>query len=193
MIALAQLQKGEASLSRQQLVVTGQAADKAIANRVHDQITQGLAKGYSGRDEITVAAAVQPAPALPPPPPPAAVQCQGALQDTAREGMIRFERASATLTEESFGTLDRLAAVVKNCPDVTIEIEGHTDSEGTPERNKLLSDRRAQSVVEYLTRGGIDARRLVSIGYGDTRPLVPNDSVQNRAKNRRIEFTVKRL
>lgn len=197
LIALAQLQRGEASLSRQQLVVTGQAADRAIAGRVRDQLAQGLAKGYAGRDEITVATVVQaPPPAATPPPAPAvpaaAVQCQNALQDIAREGMIRFERASATLTRESFTTLDQLAVVAKTCPDVTIEIEGHTDSEGTPERNKLLSDRRAQSVVEYLARGGIDAGRLISIGYGDTRPLVPNDTYQNRAKNRRIEFTVKR-
>ena len=105
--------------------------------------------------------------------------------------MIRFERASATLTRESFGTLDKLAAVAKACPNILVEIEGHTDAEGTPERNQRLSDRRAQSIVDYLTRGGVNAQHLVAIGYGETRPLVPNDTAENRAKNRRIEFTVK--
>ncbi len=134
-----------------------------------------------------------PVPAKPVPVPlsPVAIACQTALQSTAREGMIRFERASATLTAESFATLNKLASVVKTCPDVTVEIEGHTDAEGTPERNQALSDRRASSIVDYLLRGGVDAKKLVAIGYGETRPLVPNDTAPNRAKNRRIEFVVK--
>ena len=81
--------------------------------------------------------------------------------------------------------------MARNCPTVAIEIGGHTDSEGTPERNQRLSDRRAQSVYDYLTRKGVEAKKLVAVGYGETRPLVPNDSAENRAKNRRIEFTVK--
>ena len=84
-----------------------------------------------------------------------------------------------------------LASVVKTCAEINVEIEGHTDSEGTPERNQLLSDRRAHAIVEYLQRGGVDQNKLAAIGYGETRPLVPNDTPENRAKNRRIEFTVK--
>lgn len=190
LMALAELQKGEARLVRQQLTVSGQASSPAIVTRVHDQVTQGLAKGYAGRDEITVAVAV----AAPPPQPrldTAQTQCQATLQNTSKEGIIRFERASATLAPESFATLDKLVTAVKNCPNIFVEIEGHTDAEGTPERNKALSDRRAQSVVDYLARGGIDAKQLTALGYGDTRPLVPNDTPDNRAKNRRIEFIAK--
>jgi outer membrane protein OmpA-like peptidoglycan-associated protein len=87
--------------------------------------------------------------------------------------------------------LDKLIAVLKSCADVTVEIEGHTDSEGTPERNQGLSDRRAKSVVDYLERNGVEAKKVTAVGYGETRPLVPNDTPENRAKNRRIEFTVK--
>ena len=206
LISLAELQQGEANLSRQALTVSGQAASATQVSHVQDRLSRSLPKGYTGRDQITVAAAVVPPPVVPspavtpPPPPPkpaapalspVAVACQEALQSAVREGMIRFERASATLTRESFTTLNKLAAVVKTCPEVTVEIEGHTDSEGTPERNQALSDRRAQSVVDYLQRGGVDAKKLVAIGYGETRPLVPNDTAENRAKNRRIEFTVK--
>ena len=77
------------------------------------------------------------------------------------------------------------------CPEASIEIEGHTDAEGTPERNAALSERRAQAVVSYLTSSGIPADRLKAIGYGAARPVAPNDTPGNRAKNRRIEFTVR--
>lgn len=199
---LADLQKGEAQLNRQLLTVSGQAANAALQSRLQERLARGLPKGYSGRNQIVVAVAtaVTPPPAPAPAPParvvapqlsPVATACQNALQSTAREGMIRFERASATLTRESFATLNKLASVVKTCADINVEIEGHTDSEGTPERNQLLSDRRAHAIVEYLQRGGVDQNKLTAIGYGETRPLVPNDTPENRAKNRRIEFTVK--
>ncbi len=210
LVALADLQKGEANLTRQQLTVTGQAANAAQVTRIHDRLATGFPKGYLSREQITVAAAAPPPPAPTPPPPPpppkvsappapppppklsaAEAACQASLQSTVREGMVRFERASATLTRESFSTLDRLAGVLKTCPDVTVEIEGHTDSEGTPERNQGLSDRRAKSVVDYLERNGVQATKVSAVGYGETRPLVPNDTAENRAKNRRIEFTVK--
>ena len=198
LISLADLQKGEANLVRQRLSVSGQAVSAAQVTRVQDRLSRTLPQGYSGTEQITVASAAAPpgaappaAPTSPPPLSAVAVACQTALISTAREGMLRFERASANLTRESFPTLNKLATVVKTCPDVTVEIEGHTDSEGTPERNQSLSDRRAQAVVAYLLRGGVDTAKLAAVGYGETRPLVPNDTPENRAKNRRIEFIVK--
>jgi OmpA-OmpF porin, OOP family len=196
LVSLAELKQGTATLVRQDLAVTGEAADQAVIGRVRERLGRDLAKGYSGREQITVAAAaVKPASAAPPVAAPArpdpAQACQAALQATAREGIIRFERASATLTRDSFATLDKLVAASRTCPELAIEIEGHTDAEGAPDRNQRLSDRRAQSVVDYLTRGGIDPKRLAAVGYGETRPIVPNDTAENRAKNRRIEFTVK--
>lgn len=205
LVALADLKEGSATLVRQELSVTGEAADQATVSRVKERLARDLAKGYTGRDQIKVAvlAPVSPPPATPPaatpaPPPPATPRldtaqaaCQGSLQATAREGIIRFERASAVLTRESFPTLDRLASAARTCGSVVIEIEGHTNSEGVPERNQRLSDRRAQSVVDYLSKAGVDPQQLNAIGYGEARPLVPNDTADNRAKNRRIEFTVK--
>ena len=74
---------------------------------------------------------------------------------------------------------------------VRIEIEGHTDAEGTPERNARLADRRARAVADYLVKAGVEAGKLVAVGYGETRPVAPNDTPENRARNRRIEFTVR--
>ena len=118
-------------------------------------------------------------------------KCQRAMREVARTGVIRFERASAELDRVSHQTLKHLAQAANACPQLNIEIEGHTDAEGTPERNQRLSDRRAKAVSDYLIEAGVDSNRLSPVGYGETRPVAPNDTAENRAKNRRIEFSVK--
>jgi outer membrane protein OmpA-like peptidoglycan-associated protein len=77
---------------------------------------------------------------------------------------------------------------MKDEPKLAVEIGGHTDNVGKPEYNAKLSDARAASVVQWLVQHGIAASRLSSHGYGDTQPLVPNDSDEDRAKNRRVEL-----
>jgi len=121
----------------------------------------------------------------------AAEICQRALRKVSSEGVIQFARASAELDRRSLPTLTRLAQAASACPDVSIEIEGHTDSEGTDERNQPLSERRAQSVVDYLAERGVPVERMKAVGYGASRPAVSNDTGENMARNRRIEFTVK--
>jgi outer membrane protein OmpA-like peptidoglycan-associated protein len=117
--------------------------------------------------------------------------CQAAMSKVAHEGVINFKRASYDLDPTSFATLNLLAEAANRCSTVVVEIEGHTDAEGTVERNQLLSDRRANSVRDYLVRAGVDPRRLVAIGYGQQKNIAPNTTAEGRAKNRRIEFVVK--
>ena len=107
------------------------------------------------------------------------------------EGIINFKRASAELDRVSNATLDRIVEVLSTCKSARIEVQGHTDAEGTPERNINLSNRRAQSVLGYLIRTGVDSARLTAVGYGETQPIAANDTAENRARNRRIEFAVK--
>lgn len=120
-----------------------------------------------------------------------AQRCQQSLRDIAKGGIIHFERAKADIKSESRETLDRLAKAANACPGYAIEVEGHTDAEGTPERNKALSERRANAVASYLSEAGVSSSRLKSVGHGETQPVAPNDTPENRAKNRRIEFVVK--
>jgi OOP family OmpA-OmpF porin len=70
-------------------------------------------------------------------------------------------------------------------------VVGHADARGRAKRNLVLSQRRARAVVTYLVDKGIDAGRLEAVGYGEARPVAPNDTAQNRAKNRRIELEIK--
>ncbi len=117
--------------------------------------------------------------------------CEGDLRNAQNAGSIQFERASDVILRASMPMVRKLAGIAAKCENVLIEIEGHTDSEGVPERNQPLSERRAQSVVNFLVDQGISADRIKAVGYGDTKPIALNDTAENRAKNRRIEFTVK--
>jgi len=117
--------------------------------------------------------------------------CQATLVELTKAGVILFERASAELDDASSTTLAKVAAAMKSCPDVIVQIEGHTDLEGTSENNHALSLRRAQSVLDYLVRAGVNTRQLEPVGYGETRPVASNDTSESRARNRRIEFVVR--
>jgi OmpA-OmpF porin, OOP family len=117
-------------------------------------------------------------------------KCEKLISAAVAKGVINFQRADATLDAASKPTLDSLAKIVNQCPAFKISIEGHTDSEGIPERNNPLSERRAKAVSDYLTAAGVDASRLSTVGYGAERPIADNETAEGRAKNRRIEFKV---
>lgn len=119
-----------------------------------------------------------------------AEKCEDLLRSAIAKGVINFKRADWTLDPSSKPTLDELAAIIGECPAFKISIEGHTDSEGIPERNNPLSERRAQAVADYLVGVGVAASRLSTIGYGAERPIADNETAAGRAKNRRIEFKV---
>lgn len=99
---------------------------------------------------------------------------------------IYFEFDKYVLMEESFPELNRLVAFLKQFPGRKILIEGHTDNMGTHDYNIRLSQNRAQSVAEYLIGQEIAKSRISTKGYGATQPMVPNDTDENRAMNRRV-------
>ena len=103
---------------------------------------------------------------------------------------VFFETGKATLKEESFVELDKVVAFLTEYPEVKIEIAGHTDNVGKPEKNMALSDARAKAVTDYIEGKGIADERISYKGYGQTRPVVPNTTPANKAKNRRVEFTI---
>jgi OOP family OmpA-OmpF porin len=107
----------------------------------------------------------------------------------AIEGIV-FDFKKDTIKPESRPVLDEAVKVLKEFPDVRINIVGHTDDIGTPEFNLDLSRRRAAAVKKYLVDKGIDESRITTDGKGATDPVVPNTSEANRAKNRRIEFEI---
>lgn len=103
---------------------------------------------------------------------------------------IFFDTDKATLRPASTAELNRLILLMNENPTLKIELGGHTDSQGSDEHNKGLSERRAKAVVDYLVNAGISATRLKSAGYGESKPIATNDDEAGRQLNRRTEFTI---
>ncbi|HET6371846.1 MAG TPA: OmpA family protein [Candidatus Polarisedimenticolia bacterium] len=102
---------------------------------------------------------------------------------------VNFETNKADILPESAAILDKVAASLKDWPDVKVEIGGHTDSSGSDAHNLDLSQRRADSVKAYFMARGIDASRLTAKGYGEKKPIADNKTAEGKAKNRRVELT----
>jgi outer membrane protein OmpA-like peptidoglycan-associated protein len=103
---------------------------------------------------------------------------------------IYFDSNKFELKDESKPELEKLTKLLKLNPNLTIEISGHTDDIGKDSENLTLSKNRAKSVYDYLIINGLNPAQLKPIGYGETVPTVPNNSPENRAKNRRIEIKI---
>lgn len=118
--------------------------------------------------------------------------CETRLSEAAAPGQVSFRKGSYELAESSHPALERIVDVINDCDGITITVEGHTDSVGAESANQALSERRANSVAKYLVRMGLPETRVNARGRGETNPIAPNDTADNRAKNRRIEFLVDR-
>jgi outer membrane protein OmpA-like peptidoglycan-associated protein len=115
---------------------------------------------------------------------------QKEVDDILKGTVIEFQTASAVIRPGSFKVLDSIAAKLKAYPEVRVKIDGHTDALGAAAANVRLSQSRADSVKNALVQRGVAAPRIESTGYGSARPLVPETSAENRAKNRRIELVI---
>ena len=104
---------------------------------------------------------------------------------------VFFATGSYKLLPKSFKSLDEVVTLLKADESLMIDIDGHTDAQGTDESNQVLSDNRAGAVKNYLTGKGVDASRLKSTGFGETKPVADNKTAAGRAKNRRTEMTVR--
>lgn len=101
---------------------------------------------------------------------------------------ILFDIDKATLQQSSNRQLQEVLTLLLDNPELSLEIQGHTDSDGSEAYNLELSQRRSESVLAYLLLFGIDPSRLQARGYGESMPVAPNDTAENKAKNRRVEL-----
>jgi outer membrane protein OmpA-like peptidoglycan-associated protein len=144
---------------------------------------EAKASEVSATSTVTVAAAAT-----------SAAEVQTRLAELlGREG-INFDTNSATITEPSKVILDQAVISIKDefarFPNLAIEVGGHTDSRGSASANQRLSERRAASVLQYLTDNGVDGARITSKGFGASQPVADNATQEGQLANRRIEFKV---
>ena len=106
---------------------------------------------------------------------------------------LNFETGSTQLTSDSVPTVDSLVVIMKGYPSVVVRLEGYTDNTGDADANKKLSLDRAVAVKDMMVKGGIAEARIIGIdGYGQEKPIAPNDTEEGRAKNRRTELVVEK-
>ncbi len=176
-----QFDTAEVSLIDKDLTITGTVLTEEQKEKLQSTITEALPDGVESKLEITVTVDDHSQ---------VRDQCQQRINNVLAESKILFGSGSAKIQTVSFGILDRLAVIFKDCQDMEVEVAGHTDSRGDEKKNLSLSSARAASVVTYLTGKGITADRLHAKGYGEARPVADNETEQGQAKNRRIEFKV---
>ncbi len=121
----------------------------------------------------------------------------GAKVERVEEGIkvefnekILFAFSKSDLGDAAKTNLNKLVEVLNKYPNTNIEVQGHTDSRGSDEYNMGLSERRANTVADYLKAQGIDASRITTKGYGESAPAYPNDTEEGMAQNRRVEFLI---
>lgn len=126
-------------------------------------------------------------------------QMRGTGVDVVRQGdnitlsmpdNITFGFDSAALKPQFLPVLDNLAMTLRDYNQTVIEVAGHTDSVGSDAYNQQLSERRAQSVSDYLASRGVMRERVISVGAGESRPVASNETEYGRAQNRRVEITL---
>ncbi len=160
-----------------------------------------IGAGCSAHAQVTAETAPPPPPDAPPPPPappaPPRLRAHGRAQITGTKislpGELEFDNGQATIknTPANDELLSTLVETLKDSPAVTkLRIEGYTDNKGAAAANMTLSQNRANAVATFLAGHGIDASRIVAQGFGMANPLVPNDTKDHMAMNRRTEFHI---
>lgn len=112
-------------------------------------------------------------------------------QSLSIEDNVYFDQSSYILRSEAHGQLNRLAAIMRKNPDISIEIIGHTDNIGDSRLNQMLSEQRAKVIANYLNNQGVNEAMIAHRGEGASKPLAPNDSEENRQRNRRVQFLIR--
>ena len=176
--AVSRLNAGHAALSDRQLALSGAAVSEDARQAIEADLGAALPEGFVLTSSIIVAVGGDPL---------SVPECQAALDAELGKDDIAFDADMAAVAPESFGLVDRLAAIVQRCPAATIEVGGHTGPAGGAKRNKAISVTLAASVVERLVADGVRRERLTATGYGESKPAAGADG---RGQDRRITFTV---
>ena len=180
--ALSRLSTGTLVVSDREVKLSGDALYEAAGNQIRAGLGKDFPQGWQFKPEISVKPAAAPVDAT---------VCQQLFAELLGKVRIRFESGKADIAADSAGLLDRLIETALRCPNANIEIAGHTDSDGDEAANQTLSEKRAQSVTDYLVKAGLAANRFMPVGYGASQPIAGNDTEAGKAQNRRIDFVVK--
>lgn len=181
--ALGELNDGKVTVRADELQIEGNAGSRDTSATIARILSSKLGAHGSYNIKVSYDEKLDPSAAL-----PSDTECVDQINAILARDKITFEPGSATILPEAQGALDKIAEVMKGCADYPMEVGGHTDSQGREEMNLVLSDQRARAVIVALQSRRILTGNLSAKGYGETVPVMANDTEENRDRNRRIEF-----
>lgn len=181
--ALDQLANGSVVVQPAVVDVRGATGDKTASAEISRVLSQKLGEAEDFRVNVRYEETLDPTAALPTP-----QECAADINAALAEQKITFAPGSAEIELASGRTVDRIAEILKTCPDVAMEIGGYTDSQGREEMNQALSQRRADAVLSALLARRVLTTNLTAHGYGEESPIASNETEDGREANRRIEF-----
>ena len=185
--ALGQLSNGAVTVTPQTLVLTGDTGNPDASTEIASLLAGKLGDGSAFDVNVTYQKQLDPVLGLPTPD-----ECEAEIGALVAAGKINFEPGSATIDASALGTMDDIAAILKRCGDLQLEIQGYTDSQGREEMNLALSQSRAESVLNELRARRVVTGSFKAVGYGEDSPVADNGTEAGREANRRIEFRLVR-
>ncbi len=168
---LKQITRGQLKIDGSNVSLKGEVANEAQRQKIASTVATSLNPTYTVNNGLRVSASDQ-----------------GVLDNTLANRTIEFESGKAALTASGKAILDEMTAAMLKLKERKVDIIGHTDNVGLRATNQGLSQARAEAVKAYLASHGIKGELLTASGQGADRPVASNDSVDGRARNRRIEF-----
>lgn len=183
--ALGQLDYGSLTVRPDTVIVKGVSGSQMARAKISQILSSSLGQGETFAVDVTYDEELDPLAALPTP-----AECATEVQAAMQGRKIVFEPGSAEIDGATASLMNDLAAILKDCPGIRMEIAGHTDSQGSEGGNKALSQARAEAVRVALQGRRVDVSGMTAVGYGETRPIADNQTEAGREANRRIEFVL---
>ena len=181
--ALGNLSNGAVTVTKDDVRIAGGTGFKAARSEIARLLSEKLGDGAQFSIDVTYKEQLDPTAALPTP-----EECLERIQTVLGTRKLNFEPGSDTLDSEGKGIMDDIAEVLKSCPEIPLEIGGHTDSQGRESMNEQLSQARAEAILTELRNRRVLTASYRAVGYGETQPIADNGTEDGREENRRIEF-----
>ncbi|QGY00281.1 OmpA family protein [Roseovarius faecimaris] len=181
--ALSYLSNGAVTVTPDELRVTGSTGRRDAGSMIAGILSDQLGEGERYDIDVTYQKELDPVLGIPTPD-----ECEEMLAEVQRGRKITFEPGSATIDANGAAIMDDIAAILKRCGELRMEIGGHTDSQGREIMNEQLSLDRARSVLDELRARRVLTSRITAKGYGESQPIANNGTEEGREANRRIEF-----
>jgi len=173
---LKNVSQGQINVNGTTVNLRGQIKNEALRQGLISHIASSLTSSYNVKDALTIMTSEQ-----------------TNLNDTLAGRIIEFDSGSSNIRAASMSLIDEVAQRISSLGTKTVEVIGHTDNEGNPNNNLILSRARAEAVKTYLIKKGIAGERIITNGLGDAQPVADNETPEGRTRNRRIEFRIVNL